>query len=265
MNRNLKKPKINEKSYKFKNMLGVKLTTLITMLGIPWLAHSSVTVPSQIEQNTNAEITIGVLKDIPDDKYKNCIPLYADSAKKNVTAKLKNGSLVFFNEDSSNNSFNVYAIDDFNNSTTGYISNEYLSSHKTLDTSKYNSVYIVREDNGINLRSSAEVKSENKISTIPNNSILIGTIREDKTDNKWTQVLYTNGKSITEGYVSGEFLEKIGTITKDGKILERQNINYTVENDNVLGIDVSYMEPDMLKKLVTGQAKIPNVVSTIKG
>lgn len=254
MNKILKKPKITEQILKYKNGLGLKIAAIATAIGIGSFAFMG----NISNEKSQEPLTIGVLKDIPDDKFENSIPLYTDSKLSVISGELKDGSLIITDKNLFNSDSFPCQIYTFNNNgtiVTGYVENKYIKNSVRVD-SEHSNIYVVNEKKGANLRLTAEVAENNKACSIPYNSIVLGSKQE-----KWTEVVYITANSMDTGFVSGELLDKKGNLFDK----ETPKINYVVENDNVLGIDVSGIAPQELRKLLSGELEISDKIETRRG
>jgi len=273
----LKKPSLLQK-LKLKNKMGISLAAIALALGIGSFSLLG----------KNDTLTMGITKDIAEDKYENSIPLFFDKEGKKLLTTIDNKKLIItldnVNDSDKNDELHLIStINENDEMVTGYTYKKYMSQLTEIDKETSSNLYRVTSDNGIFLRSSPELK-DNKLLSIPSDTILIGSKpQEDKM--LWTNVLYYNGATISKGYASGKFLEKVSdfydvittnhakksndTTTKSFENESTKNITELDDNnvldhfspqDNLVGIDISYMSPNILDKLLNGDIKLSDVV-----
>lgn len=254
MKKNLRKPGITEKVLKYKNGLGLKIAAIALAIGIGNFASVG-TISEEKEQQS---VTIGILKDLPNDKFENSIPLYSNSKLSLLSSELKDGTIIVTDDNIMDKNSTTYKVYTFNNKGTvvsGYIEAKYLKNAANV-TTEHTQIYVVNEKSGANLRLTAEVTPDNKIGSIPHNAVVLGGKH-----NNWTEVIYLTSESMETGFVSGELLERKSDLFDKSE----SKIDYIVENDNVLGIDVSGIDEKELRKLLTGELQIPEQIQTRRG
>ena len=258
----------------FINKMGIKIAALALALGISSYAFiddgekASNTIPTienkAEKQVSKKNLTLALAKSLNENSE---IPIFKDNNGDTIIATLNKNTLIIskekFKESENNNLHLVSAITPNEQVITGYIYRKNLSNITYIDEKNSCSLYKVTSDNGINLRSSPEI-NDNKLIGIPTNSILLGSLPNSNNKDLWTKVIYFNGTSINEGFVSGRYLEKVAHIVDKYK-KENIDLDYYINNDNVVGIDVSHIKPEILDNLLKGNIKLSNLAENRYG
>lgn len=282
----------NSQKLSFKNKMGISLAAIALALGIGSFSLTG---------KSNNNLILGVTRDIAEDQYENSIPIFSDEYGKTLLTTIDNKKLIITQENIVNLSKNtekseqqgsdklhlISTIDKNNKMITGYTYKKYMDQLIELDKETSSNLYRVTAEGGVFLRSSPELK-DNKLLSIPKESILIGAQPLDG-NLLWTDVLYFNGSAISKGFVSGKFLEKLQSANSNLIEIMKSNLkqnenkpenqseptNNQPEEElsnvqkllapekNLVCIDVSYMTPKTLDKLLQGTLQIPGTVKNI--
>jgi len=301
----------NSKKLSFKNKMGISLAAIAFALGIGSFS---------LIGKSNDTLTIGVTKDIAEDKYENVVPLFSNEDGTTLLTTVGSKKL-FITEDSiadltqtpeapeipkttyspevpeasttplleapedletqeseeaqdvANKLHLISTTDKNDELVTGFTYKKYMEQLIEINKETLSNLYRVTANGGMFLRSSPELK-DNKTLSIPEESILIGGKPQDN-DLLWTNVLYFNGSTISKGFVSGKFLEKINQVpnTIEQSVAKKLNENeykkfiadLFSQEKNYLGIDVSYIDPKALDELLQGNIKLPKNIERRSG
>ena len=208
----------------FKNKMGFKIAALALALGI-----GSFSIISKYDDG----VTLGVTRDIAGDIYGKEIPLFSDPKGKNLLTTIGSKKLLIAMDDIENfpNSkvlHLVSVINDDNKLVSGYTYQKYINQPTRISTDNASFLYRVNAKNGINLRETPEI-SDNKVLSIPAESILLGAKSDEETKEKWTNVVYFNGGTVNTGFVSGKYLESLYNTNNhfDNVIKKRSRCTFT--------------------------------------
>ena len=277
--KNVYKGKAEPTKKTFINKMGIKLAALALALGIGSYTLMDDDTLEEIETKTNTvtksvhpkeTITLALTNASIENRDETEIPIFKSKDGKSIIATIDKNTLIISKEtfednleDTQHNLHLVSAITPDDQVITGYIYRGNLSNITYLNNKNSCSLYKVTSGNGINLRTSPEL-GDNKLVGIPTNSILLGSIPNRDTNDLWTKVVYFNGTSISEGYASGKYLEKVAHIV-DKQKKKNIDLDYDVENDNVVGIDVSHLKPEILDNLLKGNIELSSLVENRYG
>lgn len=152
-----------------------------------------------------------------------------------------------------------YIDDETGEQREGWVSTAYLKEKepkikKQVDTSS---------DSYVNLKMREKPSLDGKIKVeIPNGTIITinsedleNTVNEDNYD--WVKIQLEDG---TEGYVAQKYL--VDYEEREEEIQNGEEISIAENSEEVIGIDVSTIEPQILDQLLKGEIQIPNTVNT---
>lgn len=208
-NKNLlnKAKTIVDKEYKgAKDSLGRRLKAIAfaALLGIGGVS---------LYVNTQDEVTIARAVDQAEDEYDGVVPML--DAEGNCIGTIADGSYIVIDGEigADEKLVSAVAISEDGESIAGEISSKYVEKVKRISRKKiekYDTIYTVIPEEGVNIRSSAKISDDNKIGAVVAGEQVLGTTKLLPEDNKfmWVPVLYINEKEVVEGYIRADFLEK---------------------------------------------------------
>ncbi len=239
------------------------------------LGLGAMAVTSVVNQENN-EITIAKGIDIDGDKYKG------------IPVKTKGGNIevlpqdnIFIMESLKKGKVEVVGIADDGQAIKGTTEDKYLEKVTTMEErelQKYNTIYRVVPEDGVNLRKSAYVGKFNKIVAINQDEYVMGVenVASSNGEEEWISCIYVNEKGTYEGYIRGDLLEKTTQIEKDVQKLRddykvkantgNRKINKIINNmgnnpnGKIIGIDVSQSCPEMQLRKTLQKGNIPKKV-----
>jgi len=188
-----------------KKLTAVALATLLGISSISFL----------VNVGHDRKVTIGRAVDNLADEYDGKIPVYDEDK---VIGTIGDGSYIIVdgveNEDEL---LTISGISENGDLITGQVDSKCVENTEKISSKKideYDTIYTVKPEEGVNLRSSAEIADDNKVTAISGGEQVLGSTKLLPEDNKftWIPVIYVNEKEIDEGYIRSDLLEKEGTL-----------------------------------------------------
>ena len=218
---------------------------------------------------------IGIVSDLPNDAFENGIPIYKSLDSSQLVTVLNDGTLIITHDnikEDKNIRIKASCLNNKNEKITGYIPKEYVQNSVNVD-SDY-ALYKVNSEKGVNLRNTPNISDNNKISALPNGTIVLGKSK----NNEWSKIIHITKTSLQEGYSASQFLAPYSAEIKqeleksfsneenikNSNAKEIPNIKYNVQNGNVFGIDICDLPPKMFEKLLTGNLPIKETIQTTR-
>lgn len=195
--RKITKPSVAEKIIRYKNILGIGVLALAASFGITNLSRQNVTV--------------GIVADLPDDNFIDNVPLYSDKSTSFTTALLPDNTLIISTEEIMENDVKMYKVSAINRNNvkvSGYLPSKYIKVSAEIDS--FSSLYRVNTSNGVNLRSTPEVSENNKITVIPNGTVVVC----NGSNNDWSKITHITKNSIQSGYSQSKYLQPLNPLSK---------------------------------------------------
>ena len=216
--RNVKKGQTNKKEQK--KFLGSRARRLFI---VALIATGAIKL---YDINNSNQVTVARVIDAEGDEFDKTMQVYDENG--NVIAEIGENSIVITSSNipkDKEEMVNVSAVNAEGDNIVGKTAGKYLEKIKKVNKSKlekYDTVYTVVPDDGVNVRSSAKVSSKNKLGAIESGEQVLGSTKlaVENNDFLWVPIMYVNEKDIMEGYIRSDLLRENGTIEDIYKLTE---------------------------------------------